>query len=77
MKTPESETFSKYDCIKNLSALWTAFASSCHRLCHYMVEHMHSLGWILKGAKLLGYPDPLPEMPALGVIVSFLAQKFL
>ena len=46
--------------------------------CHYMVEHMRSLGWVLKEAKLLGYPDPLPELPALpvGIIVSFSAQQF-
>jgi hypothetical protein len=37
---------------------------------------MRSLGWVLKAAKLLGYPDPLLEMPALGIIVSFSAQQF-
>jgi hypothetical protein len=54
-----------------------AFSFLLQRLhCHYMVEHMRSLSWVLKKAKLLGYPDPLPELPALGIIVSFSAQQF-
>ena len=44
--------------------------------CHYVVEHMLSIGRVLKAAKLLGYPDPLPEILALGIIVFFSAQQF-
>ena len=43
----------------------------------YMVEHLRSLGWVVQNAKLQGIPEPLPEVFALGTIVSFSQQKFL
>jgi hypothetical protein len=44
--------------------------------CQFMVEHMHSLGWFLKDIKLIGYPDPIPEIFALGTLISFTYQRF-
>ena len=44
--------------------------------CHFMVTHIHSLGWFLKDTKLLGYPNPLPEIFALGTLISFSSQQF-
>lgn len=44
--------------------------------CHYMVEHMSSLGFILKEKKLFGYPVPAVEIFALGCAVSFTSQTF-
>jgi hypothetical protein len=41
-----------------------------------MVEHMRSLGFILKDAKILGYPIPSVKIFALGCTVSFTAQTF-
>jgi hypothetical protein len=37
---------------------------------------MRSLGWFLKDTKLLGYPNPLPEIFALGTLISFSSQQF-
>jgi hypothetical protein len=54
-----------------------ALSSIQYRLhSHYMVEHMTSLGFILKMVKLVGYPEPAPAVFALGCLVSFTAQSF-
>ena len=42
----------------------------------YMCEHMRSLGWIIKMKKLIGLPDPLTVIPALGTLISFTDQNF-
>lgn len=44
--------------------------------CHFMVEHTRSLGFFLKDTKLVGYPDPMPEIFALGTLISFTSQQF-
>ena len=44
--------------------------------CHFMLEHMRSLGFILKDAKLFGFPTPMVEIFALGCVVSFTNQSF-
>jgi hypothetical protein len=53
-----------------------SISSLMHHLhAHFMVEHMESLGFILKQAKLNGYPDQAPEIFALGCLVSFTNQS--
>jgi hypothetical protein len=42
----------------------------------YMCEHLRSLGWIIKMKKLIGLPEPLTVIPALGTLISFTDQKF-
>ena len=42
----------------------------------FMLENLHSLGWVVKEPKLIVFPNPLPEIPALGTIISFTEQKF-
>jgi hypothetical protein len=41
-----------------------------------MVEHMLSLGFILKMPKLIRFPEPVPEIFAMGCLVSFTGQSF-
>ena len=42
----------------------------------YMREHLISLGWLLQDTKLIGYPDPVTTIPALGSLISFADQKY-
>jgi hypothetical protein len=42
----------------------------------YMCEHLRSLGWIIKMKKLIGLPDPLTVISALGTLISFTDQNF-
>jgi hypothetical protein len=42
----------------------------------YMCEHLHSLGWIIKMKKLIGLPEPLTVIPAIGTLISFTDQEF-
>ena len=44
---------------------------------HYMVKHMHHLAWFLYKIKLIGHLDPIPEIFALGTLISLIGYPMI
>ena len=58
------------------SAASSAMLCRLHVAYMNLKEHCTRLGWIIKQAKLLGYPDPITIIPGLGTQICLPDQKY-